>query len=128
LKTRLFTAGILMRGGRLLVLKRKSDDDTYPGFWDCVGGHLEKGESIEDCMVREAREESGLAVEVARPGSLIEYRDQYGRSIAIPFLLSSRGGNVVLSEHDQFNWVTPAQARQLKAVPALRMALDGFRL
>jgi len=125
---RLFTAGILMREGRLLVLKRKSDDDTYPGLWDCVGGHLEKGESLEDCMVREAREESGLTVGVVRLGSLIEYRDEYGRAIAIPFLLGSRSGKVALSEHDESRWVTPAQARQLKAVPALRMALAGFGL
>ena len=43
MKTRVFTAGVLVHRGRVLVLKRKPDDDTYPGLWDCLGGHFRKG-------------------------------------------------------------------------------------
>jgi 8-oxo-dGTP diphosphatase len=64
MKTRVFTAGVLVHTGRVLVLKRKPDDDTYPGLWDCLGGHFENGESAEACMTREAREESGLRVDL----------------------------------------------------------------
>jgi len=119
---------VLLRGGKLLVLKRKQDDDTYPGMWDCVGGHFEDGESAEGCMLREAREESGLGVKILRPGYLIEYRDEYGRSVAVPFLLESRSGRVALSEHIEFKWVSPREGRQLGPVPALRIALDLFGL
>jgi 8-oxo-dGTP diphosphatase len=128
LKTRLFTAGILMSRGRLLIMKRKPGDDTYPGLWDCVGGHFEEGESAEGCMLREASEESGLRVKVVKTGRLIEYRDRYGRSVAVPFLLEASRGRVTVSEHEEFRWVYPGEARRLRTVPALKMALDDFGL
>lgn len=128
MKTRLFTVGIVERRGKILVLKRKEDDDTYPGLWDCVGGHFEKGESSEECMLREALEESGLKPRIERVGRLIEYRDEYGRSVAVPFLLGSSSGRVVPSEHSEFLWVSPEEARQLDSVPSLRKAIDDFRL
>lgn len=128
MNTRLFTAGILTRGGKVLVLRRKEDDDTYPGMWDCVGGHFEEGESAEACMSRELTEESGLRAKILKTGPLIEYRDGYGRSIAVPYLLESRSGRVKLSEHTEFSWVPPAEARTLKAVPVLNLALDGLGL
>ncbi len=76
----------------VLMLKRKPDDDTYPNLWDCLGGHFESGESAEECMTREAREESGLSVELVKTGTLIEYTDGYGRSIAVPSCLGLRSG------------------------------------
>jgi 8-oxo-dGTP diphosphatase len=128
LKTRLFTVGIVARGGKILVLKRKKDDDTYPGLWDCVGGHFEEGETSEQCMLREALEESRLKPRIERVGKLIEYRDEYGRSVAVPFLLRSTSGKVVPSEHSEFLWLSPREARELESVPSLRKAIDDFRL
>lgn len=128
MKIRMFTAGVVVRDGKVLVLKRTEDDDTYPGLWDLVGGHFEKDETAERCMLREAMEESGLKPEIDKVGKLIEYRDEYGRAVAVPFLLRSRAGRVRLSEHTEYDWVTPREARELESVPSLVMALDGFGL
>lgn len=123
MKTRVFTAGVLLRGHKLLLLKRKEDDDTYPGLWDLPGGHLESGESADACMIREAKEETGLDVEVVRPGGLVEYTDGYGRSIEFPFLLRSRSGRVIVSEHSGFRWVRPRALRRYHRVPGMDEAL-----
>lgn len=127
-RTRVYTTGILLRKGKLLILKRKEDDDTYPGWWDCVGGHFEKGESAEECMVREAREESGLEVRVVRSGPLIEIRDEYGRAIGVPFVIESGSGRVVLTEHSEYRWVHPSEVYDYHAVPDLVIALEAFGL
>ena len=126
MKTRIFTTGLLLRRGKLLILKRKEDDDTYPGMWDCVGGHFEKGESAEDCMIREAKEESGLDVKIIRPGPLLEYTDEYGVAISVPFVIRSEYGKVSVSEHSEFKWVDPADATKYRVVPDLVKALDAF--
>ena len=126
MKTRIFTTGILLRRGKLLILKRKDDDDTYPGMWDCPGGHFEKGESAEDCMIREAKEESGLDVTIVKTGPLLEYTDGYGRAISVPFVIASESGKVSLTEHSEFRWIDPAQAKRYRAVPDLLKALDAF--
>ncbi|MCB1330106.1 MAG: NUDIX hydrolase [Maritimibacter sp.] len=59
---------VLLIGGRLLTLLR---DDiptiSYPGWWDMPGGGREGAESPEACVLRETREEFGLALD---PGAL----------------------------------------------------------
>ncbi|MDA4113735.1 MAG: NUDIX domain-containing protein [Thaumarchaeota archaeon] len=128
MKTRVFTSGILVHKGKVLILKRRQDDDEYPGLWDCLGGHFEEGESAEACMTREAKEESGLDVGLVRPGRLIEYSDRYGRSIAVPFLLRSRSARVVLTEHSESRWVSPSALARYRKVPAMIEALCIFGL
>ncbi len=49
--------------GRLYLQKRSRNKDTCPGLWDSsVGGHLGSGETPEQGLVREAREELGIAL------------------------------------------------------------------
>ena len=129
MKTRVFTTGVVLRRGNLLILRRKDDDDTYPGFWDCVGGHFEKGESAEECMLREAREEAGQDMKIVKVGPLIEYLDAYGRAVAVPFILRpdhKRG--VVPSEHSEFKWVRLSEVKRYEIVPDLAEALSLFGL
>lgn len=50
-------------GKELLLLHRnKKPNDVHEGKWISVGGKLEKGESPEDCAIREIFEETGLVV------------------------------------------------------------------
>ena len=55
-------AGILVRRGCFLVEKRDPDDDADPGFVAIPGGHVEKGESLENALKREMSEELGIQV------------------------------------------------------------------
>jgi len=129
MKTRVFTTGVVLNRGNLLILKRKDDDDAYPGIWDCVGGHFEKGESAEQCMLREAREEAGQAMKIVRLGPLIEFIDEYGRAVAVPFILRPEDrSKVVLSEHSEFKWIKLNEVEDYEIVPDLAKALSLFGL
>jgi len=129
MKTRIFTTGVVLDRGKLLILKRKEDDDTYPGFWDCVGGHFEKGESAEGCMLREAMEESGQNMKILQVGPLIEYLDDYGRAVAVPFILKpDPKKSIVLSEHSDYKWVSLSEVPSRGLVPDLAKALEAFGL
>jgi 8-oxo-dGTP diphosphatase len=59
---RLGAIGVVERAGRVLVVQRAAVV-THPGAWCFPGGHLEEGESSQQAVVRELREELGLEVE-----------------------------------------------------------------
>jgi 8-oxo-dGTP diphosphatase len=55
-------AGVIVRGGRILVCQRRPGD-RHPGKWEFPGGKLEPGETPAACIRRELREELGVEVE-----------------------------------------------------------------
>lgn len=117
-----------MRRGRMLILKRKPDDERNPGKWDCVGGHFLAEESAEECILREAREETGLDVRIKSHGLVFEYLDKYGRAVGIPFLLQAGSSVVALSEHTDYKWVGLHELKDYNCVPEIRRALVALKL
>lgn len=56
-------AGLVFRDGRLLITQRPAGGHLA-GLWEFPGGKREEGESFEECLRRELREEVGIEVEV----------------------------------------------------------------
>ncbi|HTX44073.1 MAG TPA: NUDIX domain-containing protein, partial [Methanocella sp.] len=52
--------------GRILLLKRSMRSKNYPGKWEFPGGKVDRGERFDDALLREVREETGLAVKLKR--------------------------------------------------------------
>jgi mutator protein MutT len=62
------SAGLIFRAGKLLITQRHADTHLG-GLWEFPGGKREPGETFEQCLVRELREELGAEVNV---GNLLE--------------------------------------------------------
>lgn len=76
-------AALIFRGGKLLIAQRPPDSHLA-GLWEFPGGKREPGESWEECLRRELREELGVEVEV---GPLLEQveHDYPGKSVRLRF-------------------------------------------
>lgn len=99
------TIGVLVDGSSVLLLRRAHP--PCAGSWDAVGGFLNPGESAEDCLRREAREEIGCGIELGR--FLGTFPSVYGesglRTLGIAFSCRLAGGEIRLSgENDSFGW------------------------
>lgn len=88
--------GVVLRGDDVLLIKRGVPPRA--GEWSLPGGRLELGESLEDGVRREVREETGIDVEV---GAVVEvfdrvHRDEGGRIryhfVIVDFLCRPLGG------------------------------------
>lgn len=63
----LATLCYLKQNGKTLMIHRnKRPNDIHAGKWNGLGGKFETGESPEDCVIREVREESGLTIRAPR--------------------------------------------------------------
>lgn len=113
----LVAAGIAVRGGRLLLMRRPDDGDL-PGLWEFPGGKVEPGEAPFDALVREWREEVGADVAGAEP-----YAFATGRSGDRPLVLlfykvtAFAGEPAPLLKGSAIRW-SPAPEAALLAMPA----------
>jgi 8-oxo-dGTP pyrophosphatase MutT (NUDIX family) len=129
---RMGVKGALLRGRRLLVLRRRNDLDIWPGLWDLPGGGVEKDGTLEGTLVREAFEETGFRVRVGRVLDVsLEWIPVRGEprfpSVVSCFRCSTRSHGAPRldpSEHTDFAWVTGKELRDLATVPPLRRAME----
>ena len=73
---KLATICYIDNGHSLLLLHRnKKPNDVHEGKWIGVGGKLEAGESPEECVIREAKEETGLTLHQPQLVGIIVFPD-----------------------------------------------------
>jgi 8-oxo-dGTP diphosphatase len=92
--------------GEFLLLKRSEDSVTNPGKWDLPGGKLEREEILEEAVVREVWEETGITIVPGEIGGYIMFELPEKRVIAIVYDGGYIASDVVLShEHTAYSWV-----------------------
>ncbi|MGN0814899.1 MAG: (deoxy)nucleoside triphosphate pyrophosphohydrolase [Candidatus Coproplasma sp.] len=96
-------------------------------LWEFVGGKVEPGESPEQALVRECREELEITVEPL--GRYAEVRHEYP-DIDIDLILFEcviTDGEPRLSEHVDMRWITPSEIRDFEFCPADEEILAKIR-
>src|SRR5262245_38211224 len=63
---KLVVAGLIVGGDRRILITQRRADQSLGGGWEFPGGKVEPGEAPVDALVRELREEIGVAVAVGR--------------------------------------------------------------
>lgn len=65
-------------GHTLMIHRNKRPNDIHEGKWNGLGGKFEAGESPEDCVIREVREESGLTIRAPKMHGLLTFTNFKG--------------------------------------------------
>jgi 8-oxo-dGTP diphosphatase len=103
---------IIEQDGTVLTAQR-SATMSLPLKWEFPGGKIEAGETAEECLIRELREELGVSVFI---GSALSPATHNYRDFIVtlyPFICSLTGGTVTMHEHHALKWVEPQQMPEL---------------
>jgi mutator protein MutT len=110
-------AAVIQRGDRFLICRRP-EGKNHGGLWEFPGGKVDAGETLEDALRRELREE--LAVEATHVGAvLFSVRDQKS-GFEIQFIPTSVVGEPVAIEHSQIAWSSRSELLSYSLAPSDR--------
>lgn len=116
-------AGALIADGKVLLARRRAPS----GQWELPGGKVEPGESDRQALQRELWEELALHTSVAgRIGPLIEVKP--GVVLVCYRAEMTADEQIVLTDHDECQWVGPAELATYDLLAADRQLVDSLRL
>jgi 8-oxo-dGTP diphosphatase len=99
------TCAIIVKRNKILVAQRNTSSN-HPFKWEFPGGKLKLPETIEECIIREIKEELDIEIEI-REAMITVFHDYEHKQIElIPFLCILKSGDIKLIEHHDFMWIT----------------------
>lgn len=96
-------------------------------LWEFVGGKVESGETQENALVRECREELGVTVAVDKPYMELVHRYPDLTVRLSLFRCTIAEGTPQLLEHHDLRWITPEEIPQYDFCPADETVLNRIR-
>ena len=115
-------AGIIRDGERYFATQRGYG--PYRDKWEFPGGKIEEGETAEEALVREIREELDTEVAVEEPAGHVEYEYPEFFVSMDCFFCRVVSGDLKLKEHEDAKWLTREEIGSVDWLPSDRILLE----
>ena len=109
-------AAIILRDGRIFTTQRGYGE--WKDWWEFPGGKIEPGESTEDALKREIREELATEIEVDELLTTVEYDYPKFHLTMHCYLCTIISGDLSLLEHEDARWLAIDELDNVKWLPA----------
>ena len=109
-------AAVICRDNKIFATQRGYGD--YKDWWEFPGGKIEAGETPEEALVREIREELDTGIKVEKLLTTVEYDYPEFHLSMDCFWCRLEDGEPVLLEHEAARWLSMAELRQVNWLPA----------
>ena len=122
MKTINVVAALIVHDGRIFATQRGYGE--WRGWWEFPGGKQEPGETPEDALVREIREELATEISVDRFVTTLEWDYPTFHLSMRCYLCSVISGSLTLLEHEAAAWLDREHLYSVKWLPADYVILD----
>ena len=116
MKTIEVVAAIITHNDQIFATQRGYDE--FKDGWEFPGGKMEPGETPQQALMREIREELDTEIEVGSLVETVEYDYPNFHLTMHCFLCTIRSGELVLKEHEAAKWLTRAELDSVDWLPA----------
>lgn len=116
MKTIRVAAAVISENGKILATQRGYG--AYKDFWEFPGGKIEAGETPEQALIREIKEELAVTVRIERFLTTAEYDYPEFHLSMDCFLCTIAEGEPALLEHESAAWLSADRLRGKNWLPA----------
>ncbi len=107
------TCAIIEYNSKVLVAQR-SEKMALPLKWEFPGGKIENGETAEACLIREILEELHINIKITKQLNTNSHQYSETKTIKlIPFICELIDGEIKLTEHANFLWLSKSELSNL---------------
>ena len=125
MKTIGVVAAIIKQGDMILATQRGYGE--YAGGWEFPGGKVEQGETLEQAIVREIREELGAAIAIDKLVTVVDYDYETFHLHMHCFLCHVASGRLELYEHMAARWLDEANIDSVGWLPADEIVVQAIK-
>ena len=110
-------AAVIVKDNKFLITRR-APKLKLEGMWEFPGGKIDAGETPEEALVREIKEELDTEVEVKELLDTVEYDYPKFHLSMDCFICKIKAGELVLKEHEASKWLTKETLDSVEWLPA----------
>lgn len=125
MKTVKVVAAIIIHENKIFATQRGYGE--FKDGWEFPGGKIEPGETPQEALVREIKEELDIEIEVKDFLETVEYDYPDFHLSMDCFFCSIRSGEMVLKEHEAAKWLTVETLDSVDWLPADKGLIEGIR-
>ena len=125
MKTVKVVAAIIIHENKIFATQRGYGE--FKDGWEFPGGKIEPGETPQEALVREIKEELDIEIEVKDFLETVEYDYPEFHLSMDCFFCTIKSGELVLKEHEAAKWLTVEKLDGVDWLPADQGLIEGIR-
>lgn len=118
-------AAIMKHENKIFVTRRSYGE--FENMWEFPGGKIEKGETKENALIREIKEELELDINIYKYLTTVEYTYPNFHLTMHCFICNICGGKMHLNAHNDAKWITLREIEKLKLLPADVLVIEKLK-